>query len=662
MTFREDIHGLRGIAILLVVAYHVHSRTFSGGFVGVDIFFVLSGFLITGILLRESAASGRINLLEFYARRARRLLPASAAVFLATVAVAAIVLSPLEQLTLSSAGVTTALYVSNLFFLRESTDYLASPPEGNPFLHTWSLSVEEQFYVVWPTVIWVVVATWRRPSARIGAIALLAAASFGLNVWLTGFAQPWAFFGPAARVWEFGAGALVAMWPREGRPVPPTFCDALVGLGLALIVASATWMGRDTTFPGVAAAVPVAGTVLILAFGHRSTVTSRALRLRPLQWFGDVSYVWYLWHWPVIVFADALIPDLGPAGFAATGLASLALSAATRRVLEDTVRFSPALSPKPALTLALALLVTATDTGAAALWRVDARRASTTPEQLRFSAARDDNPVLYADGCHLDYEHVTSPDCTFGEADSTDTIVLFGDSHAAHWFPALARVAATSHRRLLSLTKSGCPSADVAIRDLRIGRRYTECEAWRQGAMARIIAARPRFVVVTNASDYVAPGAVDATDVALEGTPDTAADRPLARTSHDWAAGLRRTLTELTSAGIDVVLLRDSPRPGFDVPTCLARRAWRPALFGAGCHFDQASGLRPDIRLAEDRAADGLERVSLVDLSTTICGGRPCDTERGDLVLYRDHHHLTSSFSATLAPELASALARAGHE
>ena len=262
MTFRSDIQGLRGLAILLVVCYHAHLSSVSGGFIGVDVFFVLSGFLITGLLFKEFDATGDIRLGEFYARRIRRLLPASAVVLVATVLTAVLILSPLEQLNLASSGVATALYVSNLFFLRQSTDYLASPPEDNPFLHTWSLSVEEQFYLVWPTVILLLIKLTRSRRTCVGAMALIAMASFVLNVWLTGFAQPWAFFGSPARVWEFAAGGLVAVTPltlghgRERLRAISSF------VGLAMIVVAAATFDRDTTFPSVAALLPVVGTML----------------------------------------------------------------------------------------------------------------------------------------------------------------------------------------------------------------------------------------------------------------------------------------------------------------------------------------------------------------------------------------------------------------
>ena len=254
-----------------------------------------------------------------------------------------------------------------------------------------------------------------------------------------------------------------------------------------MIIVAAIAFDRHTTFPGMAALVPVVGTVLVLACGNESRIASGLLRTRPLQWFGDVSYVWYLWHWPVLVFADVLVPDLTVAGRIGFGLLSLAIAGATRGLLEDRIRFAPWFVARPAMTIGLTAALTMGNASGTALWSAGAGEASASAAQARFTQARDDNPVLYADGCHLDYEHVTSPECVFGDPLAATTVVLFGDSHAAHWFPALERIASEERWRLVSLTKSGCPSVDVAIRDLRIGRRYVECETWRHNSLARKI-------------------------------------------------------------------------------------------------------------------------------------------------------------------------------
>jgi peptidoglycan/LPS O-acetylase OafA/YrhL len=653
MGFRSDIQGLRGLAILLVVAYHAHLSSASGGFVGVDVFFVLSGYLITGLLFKEFDTSGRIKLSEFYARRVRRLLPASAAVLVATVLIARLILSPLEQLNLASSGIVTALYISNLFFIRQSTDYLAAPPEGNPFLHTWSLSVEEQFYLVWPTLVLLLVKMTKSRRAWAAAIGVLAVASFLLNVWLTQFAQPWAFFGSPARVWEFAAGGLLAITRLTFRGVPSLLIELSSGLGLAMIVIAAVTFDRETTFPSIPALLPVVGTMLVLATGQASVRVARLLRNRFMVWLGDLSYVWYLWHWPILVFAAALIPGLDTSGRVLFGVLSLLLSAATRSLLEDKVRFSTWLAARPLTTLTIAVIVTAATVSTSSWWRQSARSDSVSVAQARFSHARDDNPVVYIDGCHLDYFEVTSPECVFGDRNASTTVVLFGDSHAAQWFPALEQVAITEGYRLVSLTKSGCPSVDVVVRSPGLGRRYTECETWRQNVFAMLGELKPNLVLLANASDYVDSAPLGASN---ENVDTLSNQSSIARTSSDWLAGLQRTLQVFRHHGVPAVIVRDSPRPGFDAPTCLSRLVWQPRLYG-NCQFPRSMAVRLDIAKAEDLAASaGLATV--VDISSSICNRDTCDTQRGELVMYRDHHHLTARFSATLASPLAAHIRR----
>lgn len=642
MNFRADIHGLRGIAILLVVLYHVHVPGFQGGFVGVDVFFVLSGYLITRLLVEELRKTGRIDLLQFYARRARRLLPAAAVVLVCTMAASLLLLSPLEQQNFAGSALATSLYASNLWFAKNATDYLAAPPDYNPFLHTWSLAVEEQFYLVWPMFVLLVGWRWRGATRRLAiAMAVLAATSFIGSVWLTTFAQPWAFFGSPTRAWEFALGGITAIAPPFYLNAWPRFTAALGWLGLAMLVTAGVALNSRIPFPGFAALLPVLGTVFVIVSEERSRHVSALLRARPLSWLGDVSYVWYLWHWPVLVFAQAIVPGLDVAGRAVFGVLSLVLAAATRSMLEDRVRFSPFVVARPAFSVLLALAVTVTNAGATEWWRHAAvREAASTPQQ-RFSFAQQDNPRVYRDGCHLTYAEVKSPECAFGDSQSRTTIVLFGDSHAAQWFPPLERIAQQYRWRLVSLTKSGCPAADIWPHDPLLGRPYTECDTWRRDSIARVLAMQPALVIVASASVYV-----DAPEH----------DRSTGTSSEEWGFGLRRVLDRFSGKGIRTAIMRDSPIPGFDIPTCLARASWRPWLFSAGCDFSRAESQTATVSQSELRAVTGVDGAQIVDISDAICATPVCDAMREGVVVYRDAHHLTASFSASLAPVLGNSL------
>src|SRR5262249_39241187 len=275
-----------------------------------------------GLLMREIERSGRLKLLEFYARRVRRLLPASALVLLCTLAAGAIVFSPLEQVQFARTAGATSLYASNFWFLREAADYFAPETDVNPYLHTWSLAVEEQFYLFWPLLL---LASFRRARSRkvlVFALGGLCAASFALCVGLTFHRQPWAFFFSPSRAWEFALGGLVAL-------LPPRPGLALAGVGAILV--GDIWFSPETRFPGFAALLPVLGTCAVLLSGGAG---ARLLAVGPLPRLGRLSYSWYLWHWPVLLVAGVVFPGIGWPGRTGAALAALGAAWMTYRWVE----------------------------------------------------------------------------------------------------------------------------------------------------------------------------------------------------------------------------------------------------------------------------------------------------------------------------------------
>ncbi len=619
-SYRADIEGLRGVAILSVVLYHAH--VVPGGFVGVDVFFALSGYLITGLLVDEIRRDGRIDFVNFYSRRARRLLPAAALTTTVTIVVAWLLLAPLEQRTFTGTAAAGTLYATNVWFAHNATDYLSAPPDSNPFLHYWSLAVEEQFYLVWPLVV-IAAWRWRRPALLVAAIVV---ASFALACGLMSTASPWAFFGPHARAWEFGLGALASLVAVEPRP---SIRGLLAWTGFAAVLVAVFAYNPTTPFPGMAAVLPVGGTVLILAMkdAHLTRQLSR------IQTLGKVSYGWYLWHWPAIVFATTLVPGLSPLGRLAAAALALLLAAIARALVEDPIRFSPAIASRPQLTLALAAALTIASLVGVRAWRHAVVLDAAEPDQIRFLAARDDHPAIYANGCHVDIARSRPTTCSFGDPGASTTVALFGDSHAAQWFPALDVIAKAKRWRLVLATKSGCPAADLAV--------YPACDAWRRQVLARLRELRPDLIILANADAYLREAAVagrfqPATFVIRSG--------PSAIGRDDWSAGMRRTLAALSP--IRIAILTDVPQPGFDVPMCLARSSWHPWLRSA-CEFAPASAVGPDL------ARPGIRVVSMSDV---ICPDAACETTPRAIVDYRDDNHLTARFSATLAPALMARL------
>ncbi|HWE52161.1 MAG TPA: acyltransferase family protein [Bryobacteraceae bacterium] len=622
-AFRPDIEGLRGIAIIFVVGYHVGLSVFRGGYIGVDIFFVLSGYLITGLLVNEMSGTGRIDFLKFYARRARRLLPASAVMLITTIAVVQIILPPYEQHRIADSAVATAGYFSNLYFLRQGSDYFAIPFGSNPLLHTWSLAVEEQFYLVWPVLI-ALALSWKRSRTVLAFfIAGISCLSLAGCLWLSEVRQPWAFFGSPARAWEFGAGALACLLPAAKIQANRGMASVAGWAGLAAILISGAWFTARTPYPGFAVLLPVSGAAVVLVSGMLPGVgVSRILEHPVLQGTGRLSYSWYLWHWPALSIAQLLMGTVPISVRLLCAAGSLGLAWTTWRLIENPIRFNPSLLRRPALSLVLALAVTACGLGFSSWWKV---HTSGTP----FEKAESDIPAVYAQGCVTRGRVVRPLDCAFGDTASFTTVVLFGDSKAAQWFPPLEVLAKQKHWRLVPLLKSGCPAASLPIVEHAGEARDPACVNWREAAIERILLMRPAAVIVSSYSATVKEGI----------------------SYSEWRDATKATLARFDAAGLNTLLIRDNPSAGMVVPVCLAWKQWR----GSGnCNFDRAKALDESLFRAETEAAASLTHIQVADPASQICGEVTCETVQNGIIVYRDGHHLTARFAATLVPFLDS--------
>jgi peptidoglycan/LPS O-acetylase OafA/YrhL len=660
-SFRPDIQGLRAVAVLGVVLFHAGLPFLPGGYVGVDVFFVVSGFLITGHLMRELTTTGRIGLARFYARRARRILPASVVVLVVTVLAALAFVPPLQLRELLRDAVATSLYVPNLVFAVDGVDYLA---ESAPsvFRHFWSLAVEEQFYLVWPALLLLAWRASRRSSAAArmrvvgGLIAVVVLVSFVAGVVLTPVAQPIAFFLLPTRAWELGVGALIAVAPAfasaggRGTVLPGAARIALGWLGLATILTAMLLLDESTPFPGTAAALPVLGTALVLAAGSeaRGGVGS-VLGVRPLQFLGMVSYSLYLVHWPALVLPAAAagashVPQLWitlPVVAACVPVAWLLY-----RFVEDPLRRWPVLAaarPRRTLlaagsaSLAVVLLASVAFAGSAAAplatrtAAVDAPLVRSpvgtpfVPSNLSPSLreAEDAIPSLSARGCHRGYGSTDGSPCRFGP-DGAPVIALVGDSHAAQWFPGLERWAYDAGYALETYTKSACPAVDVTA--LRDGSPYVACTDWRAEVIGQLQADPPALVLLAS---YGGASIADPGDFGSA-----------------WTAGLRRTIDALSGGGA-VAVITDSPNLGETPAVCLSAH-----LDSAdACGRPPTEALAAPARAAEQAAVTG-STATMIDLTHYLCSEDACPPIIGSTLVYRDAHHLTPTMSRRLAPLL----------
>ena len=381
-AFRPDIEGLRGIAVLLVVLFHSGMVGVPGGFIGVDVFFVISGFLITGLLIRERERTGGIRLEAFYARRVRRLLPAGMVALAVTLVASFVMLNPLDRSSAAADGAAAALSVGNIRFALADGDYFTSVASPSPFLHFWSLAVEEQFYLVWPALI-LVATRWRRPRLGGGiALGLVLAASLAANVVITGIAVNWAFYSLPTRAWQLALGGLLALGAQASLRVPSAISAITGWTGLGILIWAALIIDGNLAYPGLWALAPTLAAAAMIVSGMTSHGPGLLLATRPLRFLGRISYSLYLWHWPILVLpVAALEGDLPmPTTGALVGLAVVVAWMSWRFIEEPFRAGFPVLARRPGRTIlagatAVALVVSAagglTAAGDSEAWAAD---------------------------------------------------------------------------------------------------------------------------------------------------------------------------------------------------------------------------------------------------------------------------------------------------
>ncbi len=637
LGYRGDIEGLRAVAILLVVAAHAKVTWLAGGFVGVDVFYVLSGYLITGLLVQEVRATRTIRFADFYARRLRRLLPAMLLMIGVSGVLGWLLLAPGEQAGQASAAAAATLWLSNFHFAFGRMDYFAPGSETNLFLHTWSLGVEEQFYLVWPMLLVLSMGAWegakREPSVRrLGWTMLFTAVlSFLLSLYWT-WAQPQlAFYMMPSRAWQFALGALVFL--GFGAPAfhagsqisrRKNMLRAAGGVGLCMIVAAGLLLDDHMPYPGFWAILPSVGAALVLASGGRGAVggVDRLLSLKPMQAIGRISYAWYLWHWPALLLGAAVL-NFGNAWVRLSlVLASLVVAALSYRFFETPIRQKRSLVARPrmAVFVSAALMVLA---GSFALrWQHAAAARMESPEQLPYQLARVDAPVIYGMDCDDWYHSADVHICGFGDAHAPHTAVAMGDSVGLQWFPAYARIFVRPGWRLLVITKSSCPMVDEPIFYPRIGREYTECTQWRDTALQELAKLKPDVVVLgsTFTTHY---------------------------TQGQWEQGTRRILQRLSSDVGRVYLMRSTPTLPFDGPSCLAPRSrlYEWLMGAARCTAPVESSHFADVYRWLQVAAAPFPNVRMVDMTPVICPKGICRARLNGKIVFRDFQHLTASFA-----------------
>ena len=659
--FRPDIEGLRAIAIGAVLLFHAGVSWAEGGFIGVDVFFVISGFLITGLLVREWNGHGRIDLLVFYARRFRRLLPAALLAIVVTLVASWFVLSELRFPGVADDAAAAALYISNIRFAVNAIDYLGAEVAPSPLLHYWSLSVEEQFYLFWPLI--VLVSLRLLGLGRLWVVVgLLVVGSLALSLLWTDIAAPWAFFSLPTRAWQLGVGALIAVGIlRLPERTPPWLANATTWLGLVIITAGVLVIGKQTPYPGTAALIPVVGTTLMIAgMTHTPGLPARLLSTRFPRWIGRISYSLYLWHWPILVLVPiALGVESLAFNLLLVVLATLIAWASTE-LYESPIRHGRVLAMRPSRSIITAVAASVLVAVVAIVWgqavqgqrwtpsSVDQAvvRSIELPEPVRSGPVPDDLvpplngaywdlPAGYDDDCHLDFPETAPPDCLYGPPGAQTTVLLLGDSHAQQWLPALQVLAEDRDWRLRAITKAACPMVEATVWNSPLKRGYRECDEWRERALELIEAEQPELVFVASADKYQL---MDDDGGRLEEGAEAI-----------WAEGLTTYLQRM-SALAPVIVMADTPRVGYDPAECLATS---DGIEDCEVRRDVMVD-EPYAELEAAAAADaGAGYISATDW---ICFEEDCPLVRGSWLTYRDSHHLTATFAAQLAERVGAAV------
>jgi peptidoglycan/LPS O-acetylase OafA/YrhL len=665
--YRPDIEGLRAVAVVLVVLYHAKLLGITGGYVGVDVFFVISGFLITRQLVAGIDMRGARELPGFYARRIRRLLPASCLVAVTTI-VAAWYWAPVGQARqIFTDAIFTTFYGLNYRLAYNGTQYLHQGDQVSPLQHFWSLGVEEQFYVIWPLVIILCMLLPQR--ARLATLAVTLSMITGISLYLsitTSAGSTWAYFGLHTRAWEMAVGGLVALASPLCARLPRRLTGVGAWLGVAAIFACAWTLTDDTIYPGSAALVPVLACAFVIACGTASRHHSieRLFAEPAIQGIGKISYSWYLWHWPMLVLIPLLADHpLNWVRRLEIVLLSLLFAVLTYHALENPARKLRRLNFEWIRTgLALAgivigaavvagnILPAPVKTGVRVTTTTLATNTKTTRQEAKLISAAQtqkivpDNlqpsvehaPTDFAIGCII--STITEDQgykgrCSLGDPKGKVTIGVFGDSHAHHWTDGLDKAAKQIHAKVIVRTKAACPPDDVPVYVRGLNgkyRPYTECDAWRPKAIAELISLHPDYIFMSG-SDAVGAG-----------TKPT-----------QWQAGMERTVRAFTSQHIKVLFIKDTPFINEDVPECVGAHPRDVTV----CATPRARAFQfPDTHAAAAKGA-AAGGATVVDPLNWLCGKKTCPAVVGNILVYRDDEgHMTARMSAWLSPVLANTL------
>ena len=640
LKYRTDLQGLRAIAILLVMFSHAGFSLFQGGFIGVDVFFVISGYLITGILFSELQKNNKIRYIDFYSRRFKRLLPALICMLAGITAVAIWALSAIEARDQLASGPFAATWTSNIYFAFRTIDYFNEIAKKDLFLHTWSLGVEAQFYIIWPAILTLLFKMEkkfqnkkRKNTIFIFGTGFLFFTSFVVSIYGTSKFPVSTYYLTPSRIWQLSLGSIVYIFSETYLDSYKNFSKKYayyitLTLGLSFIFCSALLISPNLAYPGYWALLPSLGSALVILSGNFYNEKQPRPLQHPLSvWIGDFSYSLYLWHWPVFILGFSL--KIGDQSLSAYFLIifTILISFLSYFFVEKPFwkgKFRKIKSEH--FVIASILIIVSSIIFFHFLQKnIDIK----IKKDETIYRSRTDVPVIYQKGCDTWFKSDKPEPCFFGNDSALKTVVLFGDSIGAQWFSILPEIFPSPTWRIIVLTKSACPIVDENIFYQRIGKIYKVCTDWRNSSIEEIEKIRPDIVFIGSSSKY------DFNE-------------------KQWTQGSARIFKRLSESARKIIVIPGTPSLEFDGPSCVAQYLTRKGqVDSTAC---QSRPSMHTVKIVTDyltQASADTPKVHVVNFNDIVCPNDSCSAiSSNGTIVFRDSQHLTDTYIKSITPAI----------
>ncbi len=630
-----EIQGLRAIAVITVVIYHIWPSAIPGGFTGVDIFFVISGYLITNILVKDLIQNGHVDYIKFYSRRVARLAPAAGAVILCTL-IFHQVFSPLYHKQIFDESISSTFFYQNWKLAYDAVDYLDADNPASPLQHFWSLSVEEQYYLFWPLLIFVLSIGFAGRKKALtrewirNILVIITITSLAYSIYQSYTNGSFAYFNFFTRIWELGIGSILAVtvfWQKLQQRL-----YGLLGLaGLALIVLGIVTIEKTDAFPGYIAILPTLGCALLIIYASASKkiqFLTLLLNNKISQFFGDISYSLYLWHWPIVILLMGDTDNIVVMGML-TFLTATVFAGFSKNYIEDTFRSkSDTISIVGIIAICMILPLMLSHQSESLTKITSPKNESASAVREGLATAKEDKPQTYADKCYASMKSSEVVSCAYGDLESSKNIVVVGDSHLMHWLPALRKFAQHHSYKVIPINKSACFVGWSGAMDIL---KNNSCRQWNEAIIPKIKDLNPEMIIISQSIGHTFK-------------------KDGAEKAEVLASALGNFIENFSKD--KVILIKDVPWMGQDIPECLSQN--QPNY--EECHMNRDEVVdRVDRKDPLVIAAKEFD-IQIIDMTSELCDEDLCYAYDEWGIRWRDSHHLTASFVNRIAPSFSQKL------